>query len=317
VKLLGKIGKISLRVLIVSFLVLCLLELTYRFQWVDFYASEWEYHNADIEVEGKESLLVLGDSFSADPDGWVYMLRDSLSDHVVFNASIPGVGPETFAFMFKRRQSSANPQHVIVQMYVGNDQYDYEKPVNWSEYGFLRNLFWTCSNSFRSLNFLNYRLGQSSVEDHTENAKLEESFDKRKYSARTKLYIQGDENYPANLIRIDDGDISGIVKYLQFMKENATEECRFSILLIPHCTQVSESYIVSYKALGSKIDTTVLGTSYWNQRLTTLGFEVIDPLDYFIQLEAEGQQLYFENDPHLNTKGNACLTQFVLQELDK
>ena len=90
-----------------------------------------------------------------------------------------------------------------------------------------------------------------------------------------------------------------------------------SVLIIPHCTQVSEEYVNNYKLLGAKIDDEVVGKSYWNKRLTTLGFDVLDPLSYFQKIEAEGEQLYYANDPHLNAKGNSYLTSFILQTIEE
>ena len=317
-KRLKKIGKIALRVFLIGTIALCIFELSYRYQWIDFYKSEWKFHNSEVSEKSQNSILILGDSFSADPNGWVYMLRDSLEQNAVYNASIPGVGPETYELIFKRRLKLAKPNHVIVQLYVGNDQYDYEKPVSWSKQPFLRNVFWSWSNRFRVLNFLNYRIGQSSVEDYVEvDPKLKQIFDPEKYSPRTKLYIRGDENYPSNLVLLDNGDISGITSALEYMQEIAGDECKFSVLIIPHCTQISTGYVNNYKELGAKIDEEVIGKSYWNKRLTKLGFDVIDPLEYFQEIEAGGEQLYYANDPHLNAKGNAYLTSFILQNIEE
>ena len=129
-KRLKKIGKIILRVFLIGIITLCIFELSYRYQWIDFYKSEWRFHNSEVSEKSKNSILILGDSFSADPNGWVYMLRDSLEEDAIYNAAIPGVGPETYELIFKRSFNNAKPNHVIVQMYVGNDQYDYEKPVS-------------------------------------------------------------------------------------------------------------------------------------------------------------------------------------------
>lgn len=317
-KRLKRIGKIVLKIFLVGLITLFIFELSYRYQWVDFYASEWRYHNEKNTDEQDNSILVFGDSFSADPNGWVYMLRDSLGEQrEVFNAAIPGVGPETHAFIFNRKKEQAKPKHIIVQMYVGNDQYDYNKPVNWSKQSFFRNIFWSLSNRFRVLNFLNYRIGQSSVEDNVANPKEEDVFNSATYSPRTKLYIQGAENYPANLILLEEDGIRGISASLIHMRDNCGEKCKFSVLLIPHCTQVSANYVNDYKKLGSKIEDTVVGKSYWNKNLTTLGLDVLDPLPYFIELEEQGEQLYYANDPHLNATGNAWLTSFVIKELTK
>lgn len=300
---------------IVGVLSLFLLETAYRNQWVDFYRFEWSYHNAEVS-ESKMKILVFGDSFSADPRAWVYMLRDSLTELGIYNAALPGIGPETHHRIFNRRIDEVQPDHVIVQLYVGNDLYDIQRPVNWSKHGFFRNLFWSVSNDFSVLNYFNYRLGQSLPDDlEPDNSKAGQEFSPQQYSSRTQMYIRGDVNYPSCVINPSDEDerMIELRERLLDMKENCPKGCRFTVLLVPHCTQVDPKAIEAFQEMGAKIHEDILGTNPWKEYLK--GIKVIDPVDQFIVAIRSGKQLYYSNDPHLNEEGNQLLMKIVADDL--
>ena len=314
-----KRGKVIWRwlknIVIVGVLSLFLLEVAYRYQWVDFYRSEWNFHNSDIP-ENRKKILVFGDSFSADPRAWVSMLRDSLPDLGIYNAALPGIGPETHHRIFNRRMDEVQPDHVIVQLYVGNDLYDIERPVNWSKHGLFRNLFWSFANDFSVLNYINYRLGQSLPDDlDPGDAKNELKFSLKRYSARTRMYINGDPNYPSCVMDPAKGDerMIELCERLRDMKANCPKACRFTVLLIPHCTQVDPKAIAAYQEMGAKIREDILGTNPWKKHFQ--GIEVIDPVDQFVAAIRSGKQVYYSNDPHLNEAGNLVLMKIVADEL--
>ncbi len=315
-KTLKKAGKWISQAIIIGIITLFLFELSYRYQWIDFYAREWSWQNSEVDRGAKKRVLIFGDSFSADPGGWVGMLRDSLTDHAIYNASVSGVGPETFSLIFAQRMEEVSPQEVIVQLYVGNDLYDIEKPVSWSKLGFFRNLFWSVSNDFRVLNFLNYRLGQASPEDFVESdPKDADAFAAQSYSPRTRLYILGDDNYPASVINAGRRDerFNEMLGLLEEMKAACPKDTRFTVLVIPHCTQVASVYRDRYKELGAKISAKGVSKDAWIKGLD--GFSVIDPLSVFEDAEVEGRAVYFANDPHLNKTGNELLTRIVREYL--
>lgn len=303
------------RTMIVGILSLFLLEITYRYQWVDFYRSEWNYHNQAIE-KSEQRILVFGDSFSADPRAWVTMLRDSFPGRAIYNAALPGIGVETHHRIFSRRVAEVDPTHVIVQLYVGNDLYDIERPVNWAKQGFFRNLFWSLANDFSVLNFINYRLGQAVPDDlEPGDAKLVEEFSPERYSSRTRMYIRGDAQYPSSVIDPARGDarMSELCTRLRDMKASCPQNCRFTVLLVPHCTQVDPSAIDAYRQMGSKFGKELLGKNPWKANFK--GMKVIDPVEAFVHAVKSGKTLYYPNDPHLNTEGNRLLMQLVAAEL--
>lgn len=299
----------------ISLISLLILEVAYRYQWVDFYRSEWTFQNKDVPDKA-ERILIFGDSFSADPDSWVGMLRDSFPKTSVFNASMPGIGPETHVLLFSDRVAQVKPNHIIVQLYVGNDLLDIEKPVNWSKHGFFRNLYWSLSNDFQVLSFINYRLGQASPEDKVDvDPKAISEFNPDTYSPRTRLYIHGDPNYPSSSIRVakDDPRMTELCAHLRWMKKHTPASCTFSVVLIPHCTQVSARTIANYRRLGAKISRDLLGENPWKPFLKS--FRVVDPLKEFVAAQKTGTNIYFANDPHLSEAGNKVLMHTVAQHL--
>jgi hypothetical protein len=311
----GKIWPWFKRVVVVSIITLFLLEMAYRYQWVDFYGREWTYHNEKVE-KNAHRVLVFGDSFTADPRAWLYMLRDSLPGQSFYNAALPGIGPETHIRLFNRRMEEVNPEHVIVQLYVGNDLYDIERPVNWSKHGFFRNLFWSVANDFNVLNFVNYRMGQTLPDDlGNDTGKDAGDFSPQRYSARTRMYIQGDAQYPASVIDPQPGDARmwALCAYLREMQANCPKKCRFTVLLIPHCTQVDEASLEAYRRMGAKIRRDLLGKNPWKTYFKDM--EVIDPLEAMMEASAAGKRLYYPNDPHLNAEGNRVLMQEVAGKL--
>lgn len=314
-KRLRKIGKWLARATVISLISLLLLELVYRYQWVDFYKSEWEFHNEKVP-ESEERILIFGDSFSADPKAWVSMLRDSFPNSAIYNASLPGIGPETHVLLFSQRVAEVQPNHIVVQLYVGNDLLDIENPVNWSKHGFFRNLYWSISNDFQVLSFINYRLGQASPEDFVkEDPKMAPEFNPKTYAPRTRLYIEGDPTYPASSIRLKNGDhrMAELRSYLQWMKKNTPATCTFSVVLIPHCTQVDAKAIAQYRKMGAKISQDIFGKSPWKSYLKSFG--VIDPLEEFMTAQNQGESVYFANDPHLSESGNKIIMRIVAQQV--
>lgn len=318
-----KLVKIVFKVIIIFSIALFLIEACYRYQLIDFYKSEWNYHNKSQFKEAKsckvkdQSILVLGDSFSSDVNSWVNVLRKN-TDKRIFNASIPGIGPETFRLLLKDRMDDVEPSHIIVQLYVGNDLYDIGKPTNWSKYSLSRNLFYSFSNQFRCLNFLNYKLGQASVEDHSlVESKKEPHFNSNSYSLRTKLYIEGNNNYPQNVILVDSSmqtRFNNLELILLEMKKQC-ENIKFTVLIIPHCTQTNSIYVERYRELGSLISKDLLTFQKWKERLDKLGMTVIDATKTLQEQEKKGIRMYFENDEHLNDIGQMHLSSFVFKAM--
>lgn len=297
------------------FITLLIVECFYRFQWVDFYANEWRFQNQEVVPrKGRKTVLVFGDSFSADPNGWVTQWRKS-DNFTVYNAAVPGIGPETHRLLCNNRVAITRPNTVIVQLYEGNDLYDVQKPVNWERFSTGRNLFWTCTDYLRCLQWMNYRLGQKKADlKSMSNPKKQEVFHTEAYDPRTRLYISGDREYPQSLCfpKHEEGRVfQQLTAFLHEMKAALPTSTTFKILLLPHCVQVHSRYLEHYRQLGARLDERLLQQHPWKSRLEKEGFEILDPLPYFRTLEAGGNRLYFANDQHLSPKGQDFLTRFI------
>lgn len=307
-----------LKGLIVSFLTLLLLEIAYRYQWVDFYAKEWKILNRNT-VSGKKKMLVFGDSFTAHPEGWLKYV----SEHTgisCYNAAISGVGTETYRLLFRERVEAVHPDEVLVQLYVGNDLFDQEKPVNWSELEFGRNVFWSLSNHFRVLNFINYRLGQQQTDIATTgDPKARKRFSVAEYSPRTLLYIRADASYPESTVMPSGNKaelFAQMLENLQEMKATLPDSVTFRLVVIPHCTQVHRRYVVRFRKMGGNAIWHG-ATNPWVDRLRKAGFEVLDPRGYLNQLEDAGIPVYFENDIHLNAIGQEKFGEWMQKQVEK
>lgn len=300
-----------LNVCIITFITLLLAEIVYRYQWVDTYKTEWDFHNEKTKSK-HINVLVFGDSFTADAKSWLSYIPKT-SDTAFFNAAIPGVGPETYRLIFSNRVNETRPNHVIVQLYVGNDLFDIQKPVNWSTQSFGRNCFYSVSNYFRVLNFINYRLGQQKADlKTTSNPKQIDSFVAEDYDPRTKLFIHADANYPQSTIDLISNKqliFNRLIADLNEMKTALAPQVSFTILLIPHCTQVHRRYVNHFRQMGANC--VWKNQNPWAAQLRKAGFNVLDPLPYFKMLEQTNQHLYFENDIHLTEIGQEKLGWWV------
>lgn len=317
-KTIKKISKVGLQLMIISFLTLCILEISYRYQWIDFYATEWKALNKSISKDRTKKVLVFGDSFSADSNSWVAKLNSLDQSTLYYNAALPGVGVETFRLISKNRISETKPSRVIIQLYVGNDLFDIEKPINWGELSIARNLFWLVGQRFRVLNFINYRAGQFTLESNSKSGKTDDSFSIEKYAARTKLYILADENYPASMVNLTGNNkhlFKELISGIKEIKNQLPSNTKLTLLVIPHCVQVHGSYRSNYKQLGALVNELDQFKSKWVNNLKNNGFEVIDPLFEFQRVENTGKSLYYKNDPHLNHQGQKVLAKFVQNSL--
>ncbi len=154
--------------------VLFLFEILYRYQVIDFYAVQLNALNSTEELESqKKKILLIGDSFSARPLGYVADLRKNDTTSTIINSSIPGTGIRQHNLILKNRLQLVQPDEVIYQFYLGNDLTDIEHPINYSENSVIRNLYWFLADSFLGLQFLNNQLARikSSLTKHHNSTK--------------------------------------------------------------------------------------------------------------------------------------------------
>ncbi len=318
--------------LVLFFVSLCLFEWVYRYQFIDFYSSELEALNTKETLQKERTVLVMGDSFSAHPLGYVKHLKDSLPQYGVVNAAIPGTGIVEASLIAPGRITDYTPEVFIYQMYVGNDLIDISKPTNWGEVGFLRNCYWALSDQFRSLSFLNYRMGQFSanVGDDVADVSptLTDTFNIDRYAQRTKLYIKAEGQVYENSAFLVNGrreDFEVLLKRLDAMLEHLPDSCKVLIPVIPHCAQVNDYYYQHYVEMRAIFSAPGIYRTTNYPMVKELAehysdrpqVEIINTLVALRAADREGQRQYYANDPHLNANGNATIGRLLLQRITR
>jgi hypothetical protein len=329
---------------------LAALELFYRFQLIDTYHTELVQYNDEAavsNVENKRVILVMGDSFTAGKETYCAGLKSCFKDHTVINAGIPGTGIMQALFTAPRRFARYHPDVFIYQIYVGNDLFDISYAVNWEQLSMARNLYWTLAKPFRSLAFLNYKLGQcvaSSTPDPPksksdgaspnprDDSEDGQRFSVQRYEKRDKIYLKAEPLLLENhiLVKRNRGEDYRILQrelleLLSYCK--AESGCRAYVLIIPHCCQTSPTKLENMKRLGAVFsdEKSILGDQYpfcslMREFLNKEGLtnvRILDPLALFRKEEAAGSHVYFANDSHLNGYGQALLGEWLCSQIHR
>lgn len=304
-------------------LFLVVLEITYRWQLIEFYNPELNVLNPPQKNVSGKKILVFGDSFSADQHSYVNLLRDSFPEYDFVNASISGTGIQETNLIAPDRIRKFKPDIVIYQVYVGNDLTDIQKPVNRKKISLSRNLYWWLSDKLFCLRFLNYRLAQYKynlgMNVEVANVRAIDQFTVESYSQREKLFIQSNAAFIAQTVLLAPQMEKVFNKYQQELMRftNLLQDQNIPLLVvfIPHCTQVNATYRNRFALLGADMkDPLALSTDdypFYNrikEKLTTFSnVTVVNPLPYLRQNEQEHTPLYFANDIHLTPQGQKQL----------
>ena len=114
---------LALVVLVSLGLSLLVLEWIYRSQLVDTYRPELHTFNpAPVTTQdGKPTLLVMGDSFTAGRTSYAGILQDAVREWRVMNAAVSGTGVLQALYMAPNRFAQFHPSIFLYQVYVGND----------------------------------------------------------------------------------------------------------------------------------------------------------------------------------------------------
>jgi hypothetical protein len=328
-----KAGKGLLYFCYVTLAVLLLFEVIYRYQWIDFYASELDGLNKkrDLEQPKKgKTILVFGDSFTATNNGYVDLLRDSLNDYTIINSAVPGSGIIQASLMANRRIERFDPDVMIYQIYLGNDLMDISHPTD-GNVSLTRKGYWWLSDKFRGLSYINFRLSgvKYKVYDDAGVAKQPkqfEEFSEANYSQRQKLYFNAEPQLLENtafLLNNRSDDFNELTDRLDGMIEQLKPECKVIIVIIPHCAQINETYKSRMQKIGAEFNgNKILQANYpflWDLRGHLEQFpnvEVVSPIATLREAD-EKQPVYYANDPHLNDFGQETLGQFIYQGLKK
>jgi len=319
-------------------------EIFYRLQIVDTYSPELRSYNSPTDLAGsgnRSILLTMGDSFTAGNETYPNILRDKLPNYVVINSGITGTSIIEAAIVAPNRFRQFSPTVFIYQFYVGNDFFDITHPVNWATIPFVRNMYWTMSNYFRSFAFLNYRLAQyetvhrilSGQKTRPLQAADASSFSEpdifslEAYTQRPKINLQADPWLLEKHINVTGGREADYEIFLQKLTELTSYcmsgRCQTYILVIPHCSQINAKYLNNFKQLGARFSNegdiqkseypfiTILRQAVASMSDVT----VLNPIDYLRRREELGEPMYFQNDDHLTPAGHHAIANFLLQEV--
>ncbi|MCC6461601.1 MAG: hypothetical protein IT260_14095 [Saprospiraceae bacterium] len=310
-----------------------LLELAYRRQWIDFYVDELRGLNrpADLNPQDKRfTLLVLGDSFSAQPFSYVDVLRDSLPGLRIINAAVPGTGIREAAIIARARLQQVKPDALLYQVYVGNDLWDLRKSTDSPRISRLRNGYWRLSEYALFLRFLNYRLGQvkskAGMAVESRELKLDLSFSPEGYSRRERMLFEAEPALVQHSVLATgrrEEDLNDWLLHLDAVLEGLPDGVKTVFIVpVPHCAQVDEWYAGHMEQIGAaSFPAEIQAQEYPFLNRIRAHYahnalvRVCSPLPVFQQQDFSGRRLYFENDPHLNPAGQEVLGRYLLPEL--
>lgn len=312
---------------------LALLEIAYRFQWIDFYRNELNGLNHQPALQRPDTcktLLVFGDSFSAQPFSYVDVLRDSLPGYRIINAAVPGTGILETEVMARLRLKQFPPDAVLFQVYTGNDLWDLRRTSDSPHIAFARKLYWRLSDCSLFLRYLNYRLGQykngTRLAVESGERKSNQPFSAENYSARERLMFLAEPDLLQNSVlasgrRSDDLD-AWLLHMDALLRKLPARTQQVLIVLAPHCAQVNRWYAGNMEQIGAApMPEAVQAVDYpFLGRVRTYfagdaRVRVVSPLSAFQQADSAGRRLYYENDPHLNKTGQELLGRWLLAYL--
>ncbi len=318
------------------------LEFLYRFQVVDCYRGELRQSNkigSLREVEGRKTLLIMGDSFTARSDSFASDFHPALEgDWRTINSAVGGTGIVQARIMAPGRFRKFRPSLFLYQVYVGNDLFDLRYPTNWGEVSALRNFYWMASRNLRSLAWLNYKSGQTWAgmkRRWSPRAKVapvyrpeKDVFSLKRFTRRDRIHARAHPSLVADsvLLRGQSGRIFG--DYLQEMdrllKECRPGECRPILLVIPHFSQLGPDGAENARRIGLEVPLSpeyfspdypfVLGLEEYLRHSRPDGI-LINPLEDFSREDVPGHRLYFQRDSHLNPIGQRLLGEVVRRQL--
>jgi hypothetical protein len=340
----SKIFFLPVYIILVIIFSLLTLEFVYRFQIIDTYAPELRSYNSEeelVELKNRKTILVMGDSFTAAENSYVNILKKNLPKYRIINSGITGTGIIEATIVAPSRFKKFNPSIFIYQVYVGNDLFDITHPSNWEKISLLRSVYWKMSDSFKSLVFLNYRLGQKffyinklitgTIKDNNKLSKPgiyeNEMFSVEKYQARIPIMLRAEPNLFENQIMVKDSRKKDfeifqrkLEKLTSYCKPN---QCKAFVLIIPHCCQINRKYIKNMMALGAEFHdkNEILKNNYPFFEETRENLKdnpnvvVLNPIQLLKDLEMHNKSMYFQNDEHLTADGQEAIAKYIIDEM--
>ncbi|MFT4681525.1 MAG: hypothetical protein ACI9YU_001374 [Flavobacteriales bacterium] len=316
-------GSRFLKVGTVFLVALLLLELSYRFYIIEFYSTELQALNESLPPSKKDlaNILFLGDSFTAHTESYVTKLRVDVPFKLI-NSAISGTGILEASFMTHTRLIEFEPTSVVYQIYLGNDLLDIRhRPTD--RMSSIRRIYHIVSDRIRVIKFLNYRLGQTVVNDDHDNRSLpsgseNEVFSMDSYSPRQKRLFKEEPLILENVLELKNGreeDFAILVSRLHKIEKQLNDSCQLIIVLIPHCAQVNDTYNSRMKLLGSNSKELSSNKFYSGFEKEFADHTLINALPAFQRLDKPTDRIYRENDPHLSDFGQTVLANLLMPHL--
>jgi hypothetical protein len=321
---------------LVLFAAAVAIELVYRLQPVDLWRPELRRDNPELEVDSERPVvLVLGDSFSASPEGLAAALRESAGDRaVVIGSGVSGTTARDAVVMAPGRLRRFQPSVTVYQVYIGNDLLETRHPPTGGRASIPRRVYWQLiDGGWRSLRHLNYRLGQihdrwvrrRADPEHARASVLRDTegpFDPARYSQRERRlislrpqFIAEQVNVSAWAARVWPAYERDLRRLLAHVTDSGSEA---AIVVIPHCVQVSPVYRERFAKLGAALPAAVADSpSAFVRRLkqAVVPVPVIDAAPVLRAAEAAGTPTFRLHDPHLTREGQRALADHLARTL--
>ena len=321
---------------------LALLELLVRSAAIDFYARELSRGTPGPGAAGTPlpTLLALGDSYTANPDGWVPRLRAALGpERRVVGSGVSGFTARQIARIAPGRIAQFAPRVVVLQLYAGNDLLELRHPVDWSRGSVARNFFWTLSDAgLESPGLLNYRAGQlaaallrrsgaAPLPPGGREALEARPFAPALYNARDRELIALDPFVVERQLRLSGGMERAFGAYASHLRA-ILAACRNGgasavVFVVPHPVEVDARYRERFEALGARFEEpgelaapeSRFGLAVRAVVGSSPGATYLDVKPALRQAEARGAPVYRNNDPHFSPEGDRVVAEELLAVL--
>lgn len=322
-----KFLSLLLYLLFVLVTTLLLLEVCYRFYVVDFYKGSLIGLNSKEDLDSnkdQETILVFGDSFSADTGSYVKYLRYALPEYRIINTAVSGTTIRQHELMAEKRINRFDPTVIIYQIYLGNDLLEYRHPTAGNALSLLRKIYWWVSDRMLVVAYINAKLPQlkkllNAKTNKGKDAKLSANYSPENYSQRVKMQFAVEPQLLEHTVLLEEerqADFHAYKQDLANLFRMKPTNCQLIVLLMPHCAQLGTPYLERMEKIGALFEDKA---AFLNPNFPFLSelktyfskddYLFVNVLEYLNERE-DDERVYYENDPHLNAEG-----QFIVANI--
>jgi hypothetical protein len=321
-----------------------LAELLVRTAALDFYEPELRAGTptADLAPSARPTLIALGDSFTANPEGWVARLREGLGPRRrVIGSGVSGFTSRQLRRIAPGRIARFGPRVVAVQLYAGNDLLELRHPVDPRRGGLARSFFWSLSDLGLELpGLLNYRAGQlvDAFRRRRGDAPLPPGgratlealpFDPALYTARDRELLALDPWVVERQLRLTGGMDRAFAAYAADLR-TLLAVCRelhaaAVVFVVPHAVEVAPAYQERFAALGARFEApealaapeSPFGLAVRRVVAAAPGAAFLDVKPALREAESRGRPVYRNNDSHFSAEGDRAVADALLAHLSR